>query len=104
MLFLTEQDVLKALSGRQVYREAVAVIEQVFREQAAGSAFCLKRLTMEHPDFPGHLWHNIRIVPGMLPGAGAAAVRVYSGLPGNESIRGDLSLQVGGHGDDRHYL
>lgn len=82
MLFLTEQDVLRAMEGRDAYGEAVAVIEEVLRQQSAGSTHHLKRLTMEHPDHPGHLWHNIRILPGMAPELGAAAVRVYSGYRG----------------------
>jgi ornithine cyclodeaminase/alanine dehydrogenase-like protein (mu-crystallin family) len=82
MLFLTEDDVKRALEGEETYREAVAVIETVLRQQAEGSTFHLKRLTMEHPQHPGHLWHNIRILPGMVPGIGAAAVRVYSGYRG----------------------
>ena len=82
MLFLTEADVLKAIEGRDAYAEAVAVIEEVLRQQSEGSTFHLKRLTMEHPDHPGHLWHNIRILPGMAPELGYAAVRVYSGYQG----------------------
>lgn len=82
MLFLTERDVLRAMEGRDAYGEAVAVIEDVLRQQSAGSTHHLKRLTMEHPDHPGHLWHNIRILPGMAPELGAAAVRVYSGYRG----------------------
>ncbi len=82
MLFITEQDVLKAIEGRNAFGEAVAVIEEVLRQQSAGSTFHLKRLTMEHPDHPGHLWHNIRILPGMAPELGYAAVRVYSGYQG----------------------
>ncbi|MFQ5930944.1 MAG: ornithine cyclodeaminase family protein [Nitrospiraceae bacterium] len=82
MLFLTEQDVVEALEGRQAYKEAVEVIEEVFRQQALGGAYYLKRVTMEHPGHPGHLWHNIRILPGMVPGIGAAAVRLYSGYKG----------------------
>lgn len=82
MLFLTERDVLRAMEGRDAYSEAVAVIEEVLRQQSAGSTHHLKRLTMEHPDHPGHLWHNIRILPGMAPELGAAAVRVYSGYRG----------------------
>ena len=82
MLFLTENDVLKAIEGRDAYAEAVAVIEEVLRQQSEGSTFHLKRLTMEHPDHPGHLWHNIRILPGMVPELGYAAVRVYSGYQG----------------------
>ena len=82
MLFLTEADVLKAIEGREAYAEAVAVIEEVLRQQSEGSTFHLKRLTMEHPDHPGHLWHNIRILPGMVPKLGYAAVRVYSGYQG----------------------
>lgn len=82
MLFLTEGDVLRAIEGRDAYGEAVAVTEEVLRQQSRGSAFHLKRLTMEHPDHPGHLWHNIRILPGMAPELGAAAVRVYSGYRG----------------------
>ncbi|MCY4442783.1 MAG: ornithine cyclodeaminase family protein, partial [Deltaproteobacteria bacterium] len=82
MLFLTEEDVLKAVEGRNAYGEAVAVIEEVLRQQSEGSTFHLKRLTMEHPDHPGHLWHNIRILPGMVPELGYAAVRVYSGYQG----------------------
>jgi ornithine cyclodeaminase/alanine dehydrogenase-like protein (mu-crystallin family) len=82
MLFLTEHDVKRALEGEGTYREAVNVIESVLRQQSEGSTFHLKRLTMEHPDHPGHLWHNIRILPGMAPGVGAAAVRVYSGYRG----------------------
>jgi len=82
MLFLTEQDVLEAIDTGHAYREAVATIEEVLRQQSLGSTFHLKRLTMEHPDHPGHLWHNIRILPGMVPDLGAAAVRVYSGYKG----------------------
>jgi len=82
MLFLTENDVLKAVEGRDAYAESVAVIEEVLRQQSEGSTFHLKRLTMEHPDHPGHLWHNIRILPGMVPELGYAAVRVYSGYQG----------------------
>lgn len=82
MLFLTENDVLQAIEGRNAYAEAVAVIEEVLRQQSEGSTFHLKRLTMEHPDHPGHLWHNIRILPGMAPELGYAAVRVYSGYQG----------------------
>lgn len=82
MLFLTEDDVLKAIEGRNGCGEAVVVIEEVLRQQSEGSTFHLKRLTMEHPDHPGHLWHNIRILPGMVPELGYAAVRVYSGYHG----------------------
>ncbi len=82
MLFLTEQDVLAALAGDDTYKEAVDVIARVFAQQSAGSTFHLKRYTMTHPAHPGHLWHNIRILPGMVPELGAAAVRVYSGYRG----------------------
>jgi len=82
MLFLTEQDVKDALTGDDVYREAVAVISRVFEQQSAGTTYHLKRITMTHPDYAGHLWHNIRILPGMVPELGAAAVRVYSGYRG----------------------
>ena len=82
MLFLTEKDVKRALEGRNTYPEAVAVIEQVLKQQSEGSTFHLKRYTMTHPQYPGHLWHNIRILPGMVPEMGAAAVRVYSGYRG----------------------
>ncbi len=82
MLFITEQDVVAALEGRRVYKEIVEEIEEVFRQQGLGSTYHLNRLTMEHPNHPGHLWHNIRILPGMVPGIGAAAVRLYSGYKG----------------------
>ena len=82
MLFLTEQDVKRALEGDDTYREAVEVIERVLQQQSRGSTYHLKRYTMEHPDHRGHLWHNIRILPGMVPELGAAAVRVYSGYRG----------------------
>jgi alanine dehydrogenase len=82
MLFLSEQDVRAALSGDDAYREAVAVIESVLKQQSAGTTHHLKRTTMAHPNHPGHLWHNIRILPGMAPELGAAAVRVYSGYRG----------------------
>jgi ornithine cyclodeaminase len=82
MLFLTEKDVKAALAGPHVYRDAVGVIEDMLRQQASGSTFHLKRYTMTHPAHPGHLWHNIRILPGMVPEMGAAAVRVYSGYRG----------------------
>ena len=82
MLFLTEQDVKDALSGDDAYKEAVAVIERVLAQQSAGSTHHLKRTTMTHPSHPGHLWHNIRLLPGMAPDIGAAAVRVYSGYRG----------------------
>jgi alanine dehydrogenase len=82
MLFLSEQDVKDALAGGDAYREAVDVIERVFEQQSAGTTHHLKRYTMTHPDHPGHLWHNIRILPAMVPGLGAAAVRVYSGFRG----------------------
>ena len=82
MLFLTERDVKQALKSGDAYKEAVAVIEQVFRQQSDGSTYHLKRYTMAHPAHPGHLWHNIRMIPGMIPELGAAAVRVYSGYRG----------------------
>jgi alanine dehydrogenase len=82
MLFLTEKDVKSALDGGNAAHEAVQVIEQVLRQQSEGSTFHLKRYTMTHPKHPGHLWHNIRILPGMVPDTGAAAVRVYSGYRG----------------------
>lgn len=82
MLFLTEKDVNRAIEGPGAAGEAVAVIEQVLRQQSEGSTFHLKRYTMTHPKHPGHLWHNIRILPGMVPDLGAAAVRVYSGYRG----------------------
>lgn len=82
MLFLTENDVKAALSGADAYKEAVAVIEEVLRQQSAGTTHHLKRTTMTHPSHPGHLWHNIRILPGMAPELGAAAVRLYSGYRG----------------------
>ncbi len=82
MLFLTEQDVMDVLGSREVYKEVIEAIEEVFRQQASGDAHHLKRVTMEHPNYPGHLWHNIRILPGMVPGIGAAAVRLYSGYKG----------------------
>ena len=83
MLFLTEEDVYAALDGLDVYKEAIGVIEEIFRHQATGEATRFKRITLEHPDRPGHLWHNIRILPGMVPGVGAAGVRVYSGHQGS---------------------
>ncbi len=82
MHFLTENDVKRALEGPDTYREAVEVIEQVLKQQSEGSTYHLKRYTMEHPNHRGHLWHNIRILPGMVPELGAAAVRVYSGYRG----------------------
>jgi alanine dehydrogenase len=82
MLFLTEQDVKDALTGGDAYKEAVAVIERVLAQQSAGTTHHLKRTTMVHPQHPGHLWHNIRILPGMAPDLGAAAVRLYSGYRG----------------------
>ena len=82
MLFLTERDVIAALDYPTAYLDAVATIEQVFVQQSAGSTYHLKRYTMTHPEHPGHLWHNIRILPGMVPELGAAAVRVYSGYRG----------------------
>jgi alanine dehydrogenase len=82
MLFLTERDVKNAMADGDAYKEAVAVIEDVLRQQSAGTTFHLKRYTMTHPAHPGHLWHNIRILPGMAPDLGAAAVRVYSGYRG----------------------
>src|SRR5688572_25084634 len=82
MLFLTEKDVKSALEGDNTYREAVDTIEQVLKQQSEGSTYHLKRYTMEHPQHRGHLWHNIRILPGMVPELGSAAVRVYSGYRG----------------------
>jgi alanine dehydrogenase len=82
MLFLTEQDVKDALAGDDAYKSAVDVIERVLHQQSEGTTYHLKRYTMTHPAHPGHLWHNIRILPGMVPDLGAAAVRVYSGYRG----------------------
>src|SRR5882757_2765059 len=82
MRFLAEKDVRAALEGGHAYQEAVAVIEEVLRQQSEGSTYHLKRYTMTHPEHPGHLWHNVRILPGMVPELGAAAVRVYSGHKG----------------------
>ncbi|MGQ0523506.1 MAG: hypothetical protein ACT4P8_07595, partial [Betaproteobacteria bacterium] len=75
MLFLTESDVRRVLEGGNAARESVEVIEQVLKQQSEGSTFHLKRYTMTHPQHPGHLWHNIRILPGMVPVLGAAEVR-----------------------------
>ena len=82
MLFLTESDVKQALEGGNAARESVNVIEQVLKQQSEGTTYHLKRYTMTHPQHPGHLWHNIRVLPGMVPDLGAAAVRVYSGYRG----------------------
>ncbi len=82
MRFLSEKDVKAALEGGDAYQEAVAIIEEVLRQQSEGSTYHLKRYTMTHPKFPGHLQHNIRMLPGMTPDLGAAAVRVYSGHKG----------------------
>lgn len=82
MLFLTEKDVIEALSGGRPALESVELIEELMRQQSAGTTFQLKRCTVTHPDHPGHLWHNLRILPGMVPGMGTAAVRVYSGFRG----------------------
>ena len=82
MLFLSEQDVKAALSGSDAHKEAVAVIERVLAQQSAGTTHHLKRTTVTHPKHPGHLWHNIRMLPGMAPDLGAAAVRLYSGYRG----------------------
>ena len=82
MLFLTEQDVKDALSGGDAYKEAVDGHRTRAQQQSAGTTHHLKRTTMTHPQHPGHLWHNIRILPGMAPELGAAAVRVYSGYRG----------------------
>ncbi|HBK79217.1 MAG TPA: hypothetical protein DDZ83_05955 [Nitrospinae bacterium] len=82
MLFLTERDVIAASEGPGAYKEAVATIEEVLRQQSEGSTYHLKRYNLTHPDHPGHLWHNIRMLPGMVPELGASAVRVYSGNKG----------------------
>lgn len=82
MLFLSERDVISALADGHPALESVELIEEMMRQQAAGSTWHLKRYTMSHPDHPGHLWHNVRILPGMVPGMGAAAARVYSGYRG----------------------
>src|SRR5436305_3109780 len=82
MLFLSEQDVKSALLGGDAYCEAVDVIERVLAQQSAGTTHHLKRTTMTHPQHPGHLWHNIRMLAGMAPDLGAAAVRLYSGYRG----------------------
>lgn len=82
MLFLTESDVKRVVEGGNAALESVEVIEQVLKQQSEGSTFHLKRYTMTHPQHPGHLWHNIRVLPGMVPDLGAAAVRVYSGYRG----------------------
>jgi alanine dehydrogenase len=82
MLFITEADVEQVLAAPDAHARAVDLIESVLREQAAGRTAQLKRATLTHPDFPGHLQHNLRILPAMVPGVGAAAVRVYSGYRG----------------------
>jgi len=82
MRILSENDVIQVLEGRDAGLESVEVVEEVLRQQSEGSTYHLKRYTMAHPKFPGHLWHNIRILPGMVPDMGAAAVRVYSGYKG----------------------
>lgn len=81
MLFLTENDVKRALECHNTYREAVAVIEQVLRQQSEGSTFHLQRYTMTHPQYPGHLWHNIRILP--------TALRSRVFLSGSDQVLGD---------------
>ena len=82
MLFLTEEDVYAALDGLDVYKEAIGVIEEIFRHQATGE----RPVSSDHPGAsrpPRSSVHNIRILPGMVPGVGAAGVRVYSGHQGS---------------------
>ena len=61
---------------------SIACWKAAIRHASPSKSSSLKRYTMTHPQHPGHLWHNIRILPGMVPDLGAAAVRVYSGYRG----------------------
>lgn len=82
MLIVTEPEVQSLLAEPDAHAAAVAAVEAVLREEASRRVVQLRRITMTHPDHPGHLQHNVRILPAMVPGAGVAAVRVYSGHQG----------------------
>jgi ornithine cyclodeaminase/alanine dehydrogenase-like protein (mu-crystallin family) len=77
-LFLTETDV-RALVGWDDMREAIDVVEHAYREKAAGRATCYPRATVQYP--PEHGYYTdvtIRILPGIVPALGSAAVRIYA--------------------------
>ncbi len=82
MRFITEPEVMRLIAEPGAHAEAVLVIESVLRAQAAGRTVQAKRVTITHPDHPGHLQHNVRMLAAMVPAVCAAAVRVYSGFGG----------------------
>jgi ornithine cyclodeaminase/alanine dehydrogenase-like protein (mu-crystallin family) len=77
-LFLTEADV-QSLVGWDDMPEAIDIIERAYREKAAGRATCFPRATVQYP--PEHGYYTdvtIRILPGIVPALGSAALRVYA--------------------------
>jgi ornithine cyclodeaminase/alanine dehydrogenase-like protein (mu-crystallin family) len=105
-LLLSEQDV-RALVGGDDMPEAIDIIERAYRERAAGRATCVPRATVQYPPDDGYDTDvAIRILPGMVPALGSAAMRVYANhhaAPVRE--RGPRVLDCGGgrrRGRHRH--
>lgn len=77
-LFLTERDV-RSLVGWDDMPEAVDIVERAYREKAAGRATCFPRATVQYPPEDGYYTDvTIRILPGIVPALGSAAIRVYA--------------------------
>ena len=77
-LLLTEEDV-RALVGWDDMPEAIDVVERAYREKAAGRATCFPRATVQYPPDDGYYTDvTIRILPGIVPALGSAAMRVYA--------------------------
>jgi alanine dehydrogenase len=78
VLLLTERD-MQALVRWEDMLEAIAVIERAYREKAAGRATCFRRATVQYPPDDGYYTDvAIRILPGIVPALGSAAMRVYA--------------------------
>jgi len=76
--FLTERDV-RSLVGWDDMPEAVGIVERAYREKAAGRATCFPRATVQYPPDDGYYTDvTIRILPGIVPALGSAALRVYA--------------------------
>lgn len=78
ILLLREEEVERLLGVEQM-PAAIDLVERVYRQKASGRSSRHPRVTVEFPPGRGYYTDSaIRILPGILPDLGAAALRVYS--------------------------
>src|SRR5579875_2744615 len=78
MLLLTESEV-ESLVGFADMPQALDLVEQAYRAKAAGRVAFHPRLTLQYPPETGYYDGTaIRLMAGIVPELGSAAMRVYS--------------------------